>query len=127
MKLVHRPAACLSAAAVLICAAAAAAAAEYEITAPDATGLIGTYTADGVIDTTNPFFQSLGTNGRSCSTCHRADTAWTVAPAGLRARFDLGSGIRRHGTPPSGLRTGSLSGASTRAPPALVFSSQPRL
>lgn len=92
MKLVHRPAACLSAAAVLICAAAAAAAAEYEITAPDATGLIGTYTADGVIDTTNPFFQSLGTNGRSCSTCHRADTAWTVAPAGLRARFDASNG-----------------------------------
>ena len=38
----------------------------------DPTGLMGTYKIDGPIDKTNDFFQSLGTNGRSCSTCHDA-------------------------------------------------------
>ena len=34
---------------------------------PNATGLLETYnTANGPIDLTGPFFQSLGTNGRSC-------------------------------------------------------------
>ena len=34
----------------------------------------------GQIDFGGPFFQSLGTNGRSCFSCHRPDQAW----------FDLG-------------------------------------
>jgi cytochrome c peroxidase len=47
----------------------------------DATGLVGTYKADGPIDQHNEFFQSLGTNGRSCSTCHVADQAMSFTPA----------------------------------------------
>src|SRR5690242_5708081 len=36
------------------------------------TGESETYgTAGGGIDVTGPFFQSLGTNGRSCATCHQ--------------------------------------------------------
>src|SRR3974390_1245320 len=38
----------------------------------DATGSIGNYSTNGNIDTTGPFFQSLGTNGRSCGSCHLA-------------------------------------------------------
>ena len=47
----------------------------------DATGLVGTYKADGPIDKHNEFFQSLGINGRSCSTCHVADQAMSFTPA----------------------------------------------
>jgi ABC-type sugar transport system substrate-binding protein len=34
------------------------------LTAADATGMIRTYIAGGNLDTGNPFFQALGTNGR---------------------------------------------------------------
>ena len=37
--------------------------------APDAAGLIGVYHTSGHIDSTNPFFQSLGTNGRRPPVC----------------------------------------------------------
>ncbi|HEX3122236.1 MAG TPA: hypothetical protein VHQ21_02965 [Rhodanobacteraceae bacterium] len=62
------------------------------LTAADATGLIRTYVAGGNLDTSNPFFQSLGTNGRSCFTCHRPETAWSVTPASLQARFNATGG-----------------------------------
>jgi hypothetical protein len=58
-----------------------------DLTAVDATGLIRTFTASGSIDTGNPFFQSLGTNGRSCNTCHRAEQGWSITPANMQARF----------------------------------------
>jgi cytochrome c peroxidase len=47
---------------------------------PDPTGLIGTYNISGVVDPANAFFQSLGTNGRSCSTCHLAEEAMSFTP-----------------------------------------------
>ncbi len=62
------------------------------LTAADATGMIRTYIAGGNLDTSNPFFQSLGTNGRSCFTCHRPETAWSVTPASLQARFKATGG-----------------------------------
>jgi len=34
----------------------------------------------------------LGTNGRSCFTCHRIDQGWTITPAGVQARFTASSG-----------------------------------
>ncbi len=36
---------------------------------------------------TNEFFQALGTNSRSCSTCHQAQEGWTVTPEGIQKRF----------------------------------------
>ena len=45
------------------------------------TGLIGTYKIDGPINKHNEFFKSLGTNGRSCGTCHNADQAMSFTPA----------------------------------------------
>ncbi len=55
---------------------------------PDTSGTISTFTTNKFIDTKNPFFQVLGTNGRSCGTCHQASDAWTVTPAHLRERFE---------------------------------------
>ncbi|MEP6939275.1 MAG: hypothetical protein ABI846_05885 [Rudaea sp.] len=62
------------------------------LTAANASGVVRTVTTAGSIDTTNPFFQSLGANGRSCGTCHRADEAWTITPADMRARFAATAG-----------------------------------
>ena len=36
----------------------------------DSMGLLRTFSTRGKVDLTGPFFQSLGTNGRSCATCH---------------------------------------------------------
>jgi cytochrome c peroxidase len=40
----------------------------------------------------NPFFQDLGTNGRTCFTCHQPQTGWTVSAASVEARFKESSG-----------------------------------
>jgi cytochrome c peroxidase len=41
----------------------------------------------------NPFFQSLGTNGRSCATCHDPGEGWTITAAGARRRFEASGGL----------------------------------
>lgn len=40
----------------------------------------------------NAFFQSLGTNGRSCATCHDPQAGWSVTPTGINARFQVTQG-----------------------------------
>jgi cytochrome c peroxidase len=55
-------------------------------------GAVQTISTAGRIDTTNPFFQSLGTNGRSCFSCHRPETGWTITPASVRERFEATRG-----------------------------------
>src|SRR4051812_5712000 len=37
---------------------------------PNPSGASQTYSTTGRIDLTGPFFQVLGTNGRTCATCH---------------------------------------------------------
>ena len=60
---------------------------------PDASGSIATQQPHGVTPTkTNPFFQSLGTNDRSCFTCHQPQTGWTVSAASVQARFAASDG-----------------------------------
>lgn len=59
---------------------------------PNASGFAATFSTTGFIDNTNPFFQSLGTNGRSCGTCHQESEGWTVTPEGIRARFQASGG-----------------------------------
>jgi hypothetical protein len=55
----------------------------------DPTGLIATYNANGPIDESskNPFFQNLGTNGRSCGTCHLASDAFGLGVDSIRSKF----------------------------------------
>src|SRR5918912_843421 len=60
---------------------------------PDATGTFQTYSTTGSIDTTNPFFQALGTNGRTCATCHDLHDGWTITPADVQARFNATGGL----------------------------------
>jgi cytochrome c peroxidase len=60
----------------------------------DPSGIVETHSSDskGKIDLTGPFFQELGTNGRSCGTCHQPSDAWTVSAAHIKARFDATGG-----------------------------------
>jgi cytochrome c peroxidase len=46
----------------------------------------------GGLDPSNPFFAALGTNGRSCATCHVRAAGWTITPAEVRARFTATGG-----------------------------------
>ncbi len=50
-------------------------------------------TANGGIDPTGPFFQSIGTNGRSCGSCHQPSDGMSVSAAHVQARFDLSEGL----------------------------------
>ncbi len=58
----------------------------------DSTGYGDTFDASGSIDTSNPFFLSLGTNGRTCASCHVQGQGWTITPAGVQARFSATGG-----------------------------------
>src|SRR5579862_8384475 len=60
---------------------------------PDPTGFISTYNQNGNIDLNGPFFQSLGTNGRSCGSCHQPSDAMSVAAAHVQTRFDQSQGL----------------------------------
>ena len=57
------------------------------------TGMVRTFSATGSVDTSNPFFQSMGTNGRTCFSCHQPDQAWSVAPSQIRERFVDSDGL----------------------------------
>ena len=63
--------------------------------APNPSGMAATFNTAGRIDQSNPFFQSLGSNGRSCASCHQAGEGWTITPRGVRERFR-----ESHGTDP---------------------------
>jgi hypothetical protein len=56
-------------------------------------GVLKTFNESGKLDLTGPFFQSLGTNGRSCATCHQASDAWSVSAAHVAKRFEETHGL----------------------------------
>jgi cytochrome c peroxidase len=77
-------------AALLLTACAAAAAGSESAGSSvftDPTGALQVLNVNGHTDTKGAFFQSLGSNGRSCSTCHLADQAMSMSPPQIRARF----------------------------------------
>jgi cytochrome c peroxidase len=60
----------------------------------NANGESETYsTVGGGIDLTGPFFQSLGTNGRSCGSCHQPSDGMSIAAANVQQRFTLTQGM----------------------------------
>ncbi|MGH6811239.1 MAG: hypothetical protein ACREDM_02490, partial [Methylocella sp.] len=59
----------------------------------DPSGLIASFQPGGATVTAkNPFFQNLGTNGRTCFTCHQPQEGWSITPAGVQARFNASGG-----------------------------------
>lgn len=59
----------------------------------DPSGVQRTISTTGAIDFNNSFFQDLGSNGRTCFTCHRPAEAWTITPAEIRERFENTRGL----------------------------------
>ncbi|MEO7134371.1 MAG: hypothetical protein ABI024_09125, partial [Vicinamibacterales bacterium] len=59
---------------------------------PNPAGFAATFSTVGKVDLTGPFFQSLGTNGRGCVSCHQPNVGWTVTPADVQARFEATAG-----------------------------------
>ncbi|HKV53793.1 MAG TPA: hypothetical protein VJN94_04040, partial [Candidatus Binataceae bacterium] len=60
---------------------------------PDPSGQVGTYQPDGATLTAqNPFFRNLGTNGRTCFTCHQPQNGWTISAKSVRDRFNASNG-----------------------------------
>jgi cytochrome c peroxidase len=59
----------------------------------DATGIVRTYNVNGAINSSNPFFQPLGTNDRSCGSCHTPSDGWTITPSHVVARFEASDGL----------------------------------
>jgi len=58
----------------------------------DTTGTASTYSSGGGIDTTGVFFQSLGTNGRTCASCHQLTQGMGLSPSAAQALFASTSG-----------------------------------
>jgi hypothetical protein len=59
----------------------------------DPSGKIATFQPGGPTTTAlNAFFQNLGTNGRTCFSCHQPQTGWTVSAASVQARFVASGG-----------------------------------
>ena len=63
----------------------------FKETSPDASGTLETF-SQTQIDNTNPFFTPLGTNQRTCNSCHVASDGWSITPAGLQQRFQSTQG-----------------------------------
>jgi cytochrome c peroxidase len=59
---------------------------------PNPSGFAATVNSNGPIDLSNEFFQNLGTNGRSCSSCHRLEEGWSITPEGVQTRFNATQG-----------------------------------
>jgi cytochrome c peroxidase len=57
------------------------------------TGGSRSFSSNGALDTRNPFFQNLGSNGRSCLTCHQPAQGWTITPVEVQQRFEATAGL----------------------------------
>lgn len=66
-----------------------------EMRVPNRFGMSRTINASGgpLSDPGNPFFQSLGTNGRSCSSCHVPEAGMTITPEFVRLKFQETGGL----------------------------------
>jgi cytochrome c peroxidase len=59
---------------------------------PNPSGVLRTFSTTGKLDMTGPFFQDLGTNGRTCVTCHQPGEAWSISAANVEKRFQESHG-----------------------------------
>jgi cytochrome c peroxidase len=57
------------------------------------TGSSRSFSPSGALDTRNPFFQNLGSNGRSCISCHQPGQGWTITPEEVQQRFESTAGL----------------------------------
>lgn len=60
---------------------------------PNENGAAATYSTAGFIDLTNAFHVAQGTNGRSCATCHLAESGWGINPCQIEELFEETGGV----------------------------------
>jgi cytochrome c peroxidase len=61
---------------------------------PNPSGWLETYNVNNApISLRGAFFQSLGTNGRSCASCHLPTEGWSISAAEVQLRFSLTRGL----------------------------------
>ena len=61
---------------------------------PNRSGLLETNNVNNApISLTGAFFQSLGTNGRTCASCHQPSDGWSVSAQGIQLRFLFTRGL----------------------------------
>ncbi|HET6933377.1 MAG TPA: hypothetical protein VFI72_00975, partial [Candidatus Angelobacter sp.] len=90
----HKATTILAAVTLMVTAAAAADAVLHNLVPfRDSSGIVRSISPSGEAEPSNAFFQSLGTNGRSCVTCHQASDAWSVTPVHIQARFEASQGL----------------------------------
>ena len=63
----------------------------FKETSPDSSGVLETFSQQS-IDTSSAFFTPLGTNGRTCASCHDSQDGWSVTPPHLQQRFQSSQG-----------------------------------
>jgi cytochrome c peroxidase len=57
----------------------------------DSSGTLSTF-SQGPVNLSGPLFSKLGTNDRSCTSCHDSSDGWSVTPAHLQQKFDATQG-----------------------------------
>jgi len=63
----------------------------FKETSPDPSGTVETF-SQTQMDNSNPFFTPLGTNNRTCNSCHVASDGWSITPVNLQQRFQSTQG-----------------------------------
>jgi cytochrome c peroxidase len=63
----------------------------FQVTFQDPNGTFTTFSKDS-IKVSNPFFSKLGTNDRTCASCHQASDGWSITPPNLQQRFQSSQG-----------------------------------
>ncbi len=58
----------------------------------DLTGFSATHSTTGSVDISGPFFQTLGTNGRSCGTCHAPSDGFGLSAVDAQFRYFITRG-----------------------------------
>jgi hypothetical protein len=62
-------------------------------TASDDFGTMQVFSTTGRIDTSNPFFQNLGTNGRTCNSCHKLEDSLGISVKRINSIFGATQGL----------------------------------
>lgn len=81
----------LVAAATILAAQPAVSRNEVELF-PNPGGILELVNVNGRTDRHGAFFQSLGTNGRTCATCHVGDQGMSISPPQIRDRYERTNG-----------------------------------
>jgi hypothetical protein len=88
---------------------------------PNASGQMGTVSTTGTIDRGNAFFRSLGTNGRSCGSCHFQASAFGLSAEAAQAVFAATGGADPLFAPVDGANCPSVTAADGAAGHSLLL------